>query len=98
LLCVAASGVLALPPPTAGQETAEPKSAAVVQAAFEQIVALRLDGKYDQAVTMLNEVITSYGNSDEILRRAYNHLVTVYVQNDDEEGARAAARCAGSLT
>jgi PEGA domain len=94
LLRVAVLGALVFPPPAAGQEAVAPKSAAVVQATFEQIVALRLDGKYDQAVTMLNDVITSYTKSDEILRRAYNHLVTVYVQNDDEEGARAAGRAA----
>ena len=99
-LCVAIlTGALALPPRTSGQEavepkTGEPKAAAVVQATFEQIVALRLDGKYDQAVAMLNDVISKYENSGEILRRAYNHLVTVYVQNEDEEGARGAARAA----
>ncbi len=93
-LCVAVVGAQALPAPAAGQETAAPKSAAAVQSTFEQIVALRLDGKYDQAVAMLSEVIASYVNSDEVLRRAYNHLLTVYVQNDDEEGAREAGRAA----
>ena len=94
-LCVAVfAGALVVPLRAAGQETSEPGSAALVQATFEQIVALRLDGEYDQAVAMLNEVIAGYEKANEILRRAYNHLVTVYVQNDDEAGAREAARAA----
>jgi hypothetical protein len=94
-LCVSAfTGTLALPPRTAGQEQAEPKSAAAVQATFEKIVALRLDGEYTRALEMLNEVIATHERSGEILRRAYNHLVTVYVQNGDEAGAREAARSA----
>jgi hypothetical protein len=93
-LCAAAFlGVLVRPVSTAGQAT-PPKTAAVAQSTFEQIVALRLDGDYDRAVEMLNTVIAKYQQSDEILRRAYNHLVTVYVQNDDEDGARRAARSA----
>jgi hypothetical protein len=94
-LCVGvlAGGVIG-PAPAASQETSAPKSAVAAQATFEQIVAMRLDGDYARAVEMLNDVIAKYSKSDEILRRAYNHLVTVYVQNDDEEGARTAARAA----
>lgn len=94
ILCAAALAIaLTDPRPAAGQET-DSQSTALVQNKFEQIVALRLDGQYDQAIAMLNELISRYEKSDEILRRAYHQLVTVYVQNDDEVGARAAARAA----
>jgi hypothetical protein len=88
--------VATLVPPRrgAGQEAAGSSPAAAAQGAFEQIVALRLDGEYDHAVAMLNEVIARYEKSDDILRRAYHHLVTVHVQNNDEEAARHAARAA----
>ena len=94
-LCAATFlGALVRPVSTAGQAGAPPQAAAAAQSIFEQIVALRLDGEYARAVEMLNSVIAKYEQSDEVLRRAYNHLVTVYVQNDDEDGARQAAHAA----
>lgn len=95
VLCVTAfASALALPPPAAGQDTHDSLSTAKAQAQFEQVVAMRLDGRYNRAVEMLNELIARYEQSDEVLRRAYHHLVTVYVQNGDEVGARSAARLA----
>jgi PEGA domain len=86
---------LLLPGRTVGQETGgEARSAAAVQSTFEQIVALRLDGEYSRAVEMLYEVIAKYEKSDDVLRRAYNHLVTVHVQNNDEAAAEKVARAA----
>jgi hypothetical protein len=82
-----------LPPVSAlAQEKADPEAIAIAQSMFEQIVMMRLDGRYDRAVELLNDLIKGYEQSDEILRRAYHHLVTVYVQNGDDEGARNAAR------
>jgi len=93
-LCLAAfAGALLTPPPIAAQESADAESTAAIQARFEQVVALRLDGEYARAIVMLSDIIAEL-SSDEILRRAYNHLVTVYVQNDDDMGAREAARAA----
>lgn len=94
-LCAATFlGAVARPVATAGQAAASPEGTAEAQSIFEQIVSLRLDGDYDRAVEMLNSVIADYQKSDEVLRRAYHHLVTVYVQNGDEDGARQAARAA----
>ena len=94
-LCAATFlGAAVRPVSTAGQSAALPDVAAEVQAIFEQIVALRLDGEYDRAVETLNDLIAKYQKPEEVLRRAYHHLVTVYVQNGDEEGAKAAARAA----
>ena len=94
LFFIAFASVLFSPPPAVGQEAADAGSTGAIQAKFEQVVALRLDGEYDRAIEMLNGIIAEYSNSDEVLRRAFNHLVTVYVQNDDDAGAREAARIA----
>ena len=95
MLCVAAvASTLVLPPPVTGQDAVDSQSTEAIQVRFEQIVAMRLDGRYDRAVEMLNELIGRYEQSDEVLRRAYHHLVTVYVQNGDDAGARNAARLA----
>jgi hypothetical protein len=95
IVCLAAYAfAILLPSPLAAQATPDDTSKAVVQSKFEQVVAFRLDGEYDRAISALNELISKYARSDEILRRAYNHLVTVYVQNNDEAGARGAARMA----
>lgn len=94
-LCVTALvAALFFPVRTACQETGASKPAASAQGSFEQIVALRLDGEYNRAIELLYELIATYEKSDEILRRAYNHLVTVHVQNDDEAGAQEVARSA----
>ena len=95
LSLVAFAGVLFCPPTLAvGQAAADAESTDAIQTKFEQVVNLRLDGEYDRAIEMLREIIQEYTNSDDILRRAYNHLVTVYVQNNDDTGARDAARTA----
>ena len=88
LLLVAIAVTCGVGSPAFAQES---DSTADAQGKFEEVVAMRLDGRYDQAVLMLNQLILTYDNSDEILRRAYNHLVTVYVQNNQRDGARAAA-------
>ena len=92
-MCVVTfAAALVRPAPAAPQEETDPGTIATVQSMFERIVMMRLDGRYDQAVEMLRELIRGYEQSDEILRRAYHHLVTVYVQNGDDAGAREAAR------
>lgn len=94
-LCVTAFAAgLLVPAPTVGQETGASKPAAAAQGTFEQIVALRLDGEYNRAIELLYELIAKYENSDDILRRAYHHLVTVHVQNNDEAGAQEVGRSA----
>ena len=94
-VCVTAwVAALLVPARAAGQETGGPKPAAAAQGTFEQIVALRLDGEYNRAIELLYELIAKYENSDDILRRAYNHLVTVHVQNNDEAGAEEVGRSA----
>ncbi len=92
-LCVTTFvAALLLPQRTVCQETGGSSSTAVVQSTFEQIVSLRLDGEYSRAIARLYELIAKYEKSDDILRRAYNHLVTVHVQNNDEAGAEKVAR------
>jgi hypothetical protein len=84
--------LLFIPPPAAGQEAIDAASAEAIQAKFEKVVELRLDGEYGRAIDMLKEIIAEYSNSEAVLRKAYNHLVYVYVKNEDSSGARDAAR------
>jgi len=59
---------------------------------FQQIIVLKAEGEYDRAAEQLRQIIEEYADSDRVLRLAYSHLVVVYFENNDEEGARAAAR------
>jgi len=94
LSVIALAGALFSTSLATSQAADDAVAAEAVQTKFQQVVALRLKGEYDRAVEMLREIIAEYSNSDEVLRIAYNHLVTVYVQNDDEPSGRVAARTA----
>jgi hypothetical protein len=59
---------------------------------FQEIIKLRADGDYDRAIAELRDVVRQYANSEQVLRRAYNHLVTTYVVKGDEAGAMQVAR------
>jgi hypothetical protein len=59
---------------------------------FQGVIKLRADGDYDSAITELRDIVTQYSNSDQVLRLAYNHLVTTYIAKGDPDGAKAAAR------
>jgi len=59
---------------------------------FQEIIVLKAEGEYDRAAQQLRQIIQDYSGSDRVLRLAYSHLVVVYNENNDQEGAREAAR------
>jgi hypothetical protein len=63
-----------------------------IYAKFQGVAKLRADGDYEGAIAELRQIVAEYTASHQILRVAYNHLVTTYIHKDDEIGAVAAAR------
>ncbi|NIO02251.1 MAG: PEGA domain-containing protein [Candidatus Latescibacteria bacterium] len=54
---------------------------------WDEVSSLRLNGEYDRAIEILNQIIEEYSNSEEILRHAYNQLVSTLLLKGDEENA-----------
>lgn len=52
---------------------------------FEEIGALRAQGRYDEAIAKLQKIIEEYSDSDEVLMRAYNELVFSLLKKRDGE-------------
>jgi tetratricopeptide (TPR) repeat protein len=59
---------------------------------FEEVSFLRSQGRYEQAIEILREMIQEYSKSDEILRRAYADLVFTLTSKGDTSEAVASAR------
>jgi len=92
-LTVFITSVALLPRTAATQTVASSESSqGSIQDQWERVVDLRLDGKYDQAIDVLLEIIVDYSESEQILRQAYNHLLFTYLVKDDSAGAEQTAR------
>lgn len=59
---------------------------------WEEISSLRARGEYDRAIEILSAIIEEYSGDDDVLKRAYNHLVFTQFKKGDEETATATAR------
>ncbi len=73
-----------------GQTAGDEGSTAISK--FDEVIKLKVDGEYDQAIDMLQEIITEYSNSELVLRRAYNHLVAIHHEKGDTGSAVRTAR------
>lgn len=87
VLVLTVPAVLALPGQAVCQELDES-----IYEKWEHVSSLRAQGEFEEAVETLNKIIEDYGDSDEILRRAYKDLVFTYYTMHDEERAVAKAR------
>jgi len=59
---------------------------------FDQVINLRGDGRYADAIELLIEIIKEYTESEKVLREAYNQLLFTYLVKDDPGGAEGSAR------
>ncbi len=56
-----------------------PQENTVVEETFARVRELRAQGDFDQAITLLSEVIREHRQSEQVLRKAYNDLVFTYL-------------------
>lgn len=61
---------------------------------FNEVAYLRSRGEYDQAVTLLQDILKEYGDSEQVLRHAYNQLVYTLKSKPDTDAMMAYARTA----
>jgi tetratricopeptide (TPR) repeat protein len=59
---------------------------------WEEVVALRAKGRFDDAVAILEGIIEERHDNEQIQRRAYNHLVFIFDIQDMKEQADEKAR------
>jgi hypothetical protein len=59
---------------------------------WDRIAELRLRGEYEEAISLLDDVISRHADTEEILRHAYNHLVFTLVLMRDDVRVESAAR------
>ncbi len=64
----------------------------IIYQKWEEIISLRSRGEYTRAIEILNKIIEEYSDSEDILKRAYNHLVFTFLQKKDDVSAMAKAR------
>ncbi len=72
-----------LPPAGAADETTPDIS---------EIRLLRSIGKYDEAIKYLQDMINDESSSEELLRDAYNEIISAYIQKGNPERARSLAK------
>jgi hypothetical protein len=58
---------------------------------LDQAGALRSVGDYDQAISILQEIMTQCSTSDAFMRRAYNEMVFTFLEKADSASAKSAA-------
>ncbi|MFH1311849.1 MAG: PEGA domain-containing protein [Candidatus Eisenbacteria bacterium] len=59
---------------------------------FEEVSSLRSQGRYDEAIGVLETLISGYSVSEEVARRAYNDLVFTLLSKRDEAAVAASAK------
>ena len=94
MMTVAAFAAMLLPPLPVSAQAPPPTQAQEVDVAarFQEIIVLKAQGQYDQAIDELNKVISEFAKSDQYVRLAYSHLVATYHEKGDVDGANRVAR------
>ncbi|UCF05138.1 MAG: PEGA domain-containing protein [bacterium] len=59
---------------------------------WELVSSLRARGEFNEAIQLLNNIINQYSESDDILKRAYNHIVFTFLLMKEDASAIAQAR------
>ena len=89
---VAFVSTLVIPPHVLGQTASGSGRDEIIYNKFQEIIKLRANGEYDSAIERLRTIVKEYSNSDPVVWRAYNHLVTTFNEKGDVEGALQVAR------
>lgn len=89
---VAFTSAFILPSVASSQAPAGSQPDPSVYDKFQDVIKLRNDGNFEAAIAELREIIKHYSNSEKVLREAFNHLVTIYIEKDDVGGAMQAGR------
>lgn len=83
------------PEPTTGQAlTQAPLQPATsdLDDRWGEVRNLRAEGRYDEAIALLQAVFQEYANAEQVLLQAYNQLVFTHLARADTVSARIAAR------
>ena len=88
--------LLCIPSPLIAQtETSDPESPTNTDDTpqrFEEVIKLRADGDYNQAIARLIAITQEYSDVEQVLRLAYTYLVVTYNEAGDTENLRETAR------
>jgi tetratricopeptide (TPR) repeat protein len=57
-----------------------------------EVRILRAEGRYDEAIALLQAVFQEYANAEQVLRQAYNQLIFTQLARADTVSANTAAR------
>ncbi len=76
------------PPPALAQQQEDDS----IYQKWEEISSLRFNGEFDRAIALLNDIISEYSDSEDVLRQAYNNLVFTHITKRDEPNAESSAR------
>ena len=79
-------------PPIAVSQPAEGPDDVTIYDWFEEVSSLRSQGKYDDAINVLETIIEDYAGTETVARRAYNDLVFTLLSKRDEDAAAISAR------
>lgn len=58
---------------------------------FREVTDLKAQGEYDRAIEKVRQIIEEYSDAEDVLKRAYNELVSIHVDRQDDPEAVAAA-------
>jgi hypothetical protein len=90
---VIAIGLVASCPVGVGAAAVTPDSLSTIYSQWDEVSLLRAQGKFTEAVAVLERIIASHAGSEEILREAYNQIVfTRYVEPDEPAARQQAAK------
>jgi hypothetical protein len=84
-------------PPAIRAQPAEVPDDVTIYDWFEQVSSLRSQGRYDDAIAVLETILGEYSGSGRVARRAYNDLVFTLLSKQDATAAAASAREALAL-